>query len=237
MLAPYIDLPIKGILWYQGESNAGRPAEYADLLPAMVYDWRKKFQDPDLPFIYAQLPNFMEVDYLPSESKWAEFRASQLKGLKIPHTAMTVNIDLGEWNDIHPDNKKDVGERMALAALQLAYGEDLVYSGPLYKEHRIVGNRIIISFSQLGGGLTTKDGEPLSEFAIAGEDGQFVWAEAKIEGDKVVVWSEEVPSPKYVRYAWADNPDNPNLCNREGLPASPFQNPIEIPEQHPRRIH
>lgn len=223
MLAPYIDLPIKGILWYQGESNAGRPAEYADLLSAMVSDWRKKFQDPDLPFIYAQLPNFMEVNYLPSESKWAEFRASQLKGLKIPHTAMTVNIDLGEWNDIHPDNKKDVGERMALAALQLAYGEDLVYSGPLYKDHRIAGNRMIISFSHLGGGLKTKDGEPLSEFAIAGEDGQFVWAEAKIEGDQVVVWSEEVPSPKYVRYAWADNPDNPNLCNREGLPASPFQ--------------
>jgi sialate O-acetylesterase len=223
MVAPYLDYPLKGILWYQGESNTGRPTEYAALMKALIRDWRNKFNDAGLPFIYAQLPNFMEVNYLPSESNWAVLRGSQLKALSVPNTAMTVNIELGEWNDIHPDNKKDVGERMALAAQKLAYGEDMVYSGPLYESHQKEGNKIIISFTHTGGGLMTDDGEALSEFAIAGEDKNFVWANAKIEGDKVVVWSEEVPDPKYVRYAWADNPDNPNLYNKEGLPASPFR--------------
>lgn len=223
MVAPYIDYPLKGILWYQGESNASRPAEYAAFMKALIRDWRNKFNGAELPFIWAQLPNFMEVNYLPSESNWAVLRESQMEALSLPNTAMTVNIELGEWNDIHPDNKKDVGERMALAAQKLAYGEDLVYSGPLYESHQQEGNKIIISFSHTGSGLMTDDGEELSEFAIAGEDKQFVWAHAKIEGDKVVVWSEEVPDPKYVRYAWADNPDNPNLYNKEGLPASPFR--------------
>ncbi len=223
MVAPYHDWPIRGVLWYQGESNTGRPAEYADLMKALIDDWRLQFRDPDLPFIYAQLPNYMSVSYLPTESNWAELRESQLKALSLPHTAMTVNIDLGEWNDIHPDNKKDVGERMALAALKLAYGENLVYSGPMYQSHRIVEDSIIISFAHVGSGLIALDGETLSEFAIAGEDGKFVWANARIRGDQVVVWSEAIPDPKYVRYAWADNPDNPNLYNREGLPASPFQ--------------
>lgn len=223
MVAPIISYPIKGILWYQGESNAGRPREYTALLEALIHDWRQKFQDHHMPFIYAQLPNFMDVAYLPSESNWAELRESQLKALSVPHTAMTVNIDLGEWNDIHPDNKKDVGERMALAALKLAYNEDVVYSGPLYKDHRIEGNKVIISFSHTGSGLITDDGEALGEFAVAGEDRKFVWAKARIEQDKVIVWSEKVPDPQYVRYAWADNPANPNLYNREGLPASPFR--------------
>jgi sialate O-acetylesterase len=146
-----------------------------------------------------------------------------LKALEIPNTAMAVTIDLGEWNDIHPDNKKDVGERMALAAEKLVFNEDVVYSGPLYKDHKIEGNRIVISFSHVGGGLITNDGEELNEFAIAGADKNFVWADATIEGDKVIVQSKEVPDPKYIRYAWADNPDNPNLYNKEGLPASPFR--------------
>ena len=226
MVAPYVQYPLKGVLWYQGESNTGRPETYHDYMHALVDGWREVFNDPDLPFIYAQLPNFMEVSYLPVESNWALLREAQLKALSIPNTAMTVNIDLGEWNDIHPDNKKDVGERMALAAQKLAYGEDLVYSGPLYKEHTLEGNKVIISFSHVGSGLITDDGEKLSEFAIAGEDKKFVWADAKIEGDKVIVWNEEIPDPKYVRYAWADNPDNPNLYNKEGLPASPFR--IEV---------
>ncbi|MEQ8530396.1 MAG: sialate O-acetylesterase, partial [Imperialibacter sp.] len=223
MVAPITAYRIKGILWYQGESNAGKPVEYADLLPALINDWRTQFDYPNAPFIYPQLPNFMEVNYLPSESNWAILRESQLKGLAVPNTAMTVNIDLGEWNDIHPDNKKDVGERMALAALKIAYGEAVVYSGPLYQSHSIEGNKITISFSHTGGGLTTDDGEALSEFAIAGADKKFVWAQTKIEGDKVIVWSDELAEPKFVRYAWADNPDNPNLYNQEGLPASPFR--------------
>jgi sialate O-acetylesterase len=223
MVAPFIKYQVKGILWYQGESNAGRPQEYASLLAALIKDWRQKLGNPAAPFINAQLPSFMDVTYLPSESNWALLREAQLKAVSIPNTAMAVTIDLGEWNDIHPDNKKDVGERMALAAQKLAYNEDVVYSGPLYNDHKIEGNRFVIGFSHVGSGLITDDGEELSEFAIAGEDKKFVWANAKIEGDKVIVWSEEVPDPKYVRYAWADNPDNPNLYNKERLPASPFR--------------
>ena len=223
MVAPYLEYPITGVLWYQGESNAGRPEEYAELLPALMKDWRAKFTNVELPFIYAQLPNFGDVDYLPTESVWAKLRESQLKSLTVPNTAMTVNIELGEWNDIHPDNKKDVGERMALAAQKLAYNEDIVHSGPIYKSHIIQKDKVVISFSNIGGGLITDDGEELSEFAIAGEDGEYVWANAKIVDNKVVVWSDTVPHPKYVKYAWSDNPDNPNLYNKEGLPASPFR--------------
>ena len=223
MVAPYKSLPIKGVLWYQGESNTSEPSIYDDYLRALVTGLRTVFVNPELPFIYAQLPNFMDVAYLPSESNWAQLRQSQLEALSIPHAAMTVNIELGEWNDIHPDNKKDVGERMALAALKTAYGEDIIYSGPLYKEHVIKDDKVVLTFEHVGGGLVTNDGEALSEFAIAGEDKSFVWAQAKIDGDKVIVWSNEIPKPKYVRYAWADNPDNPNLYNKEGLPASPFE--------------
>lgn len=223
MVAPYTQLSLKGMLWYQGESNSRNPEQYNDLLRTLISDWRNKFNEPNLPFIYAQLPNFMEVNYLPEESNWAELRQSQLAALTVPNTAMTVNIDLGEWNDIHPDNKKDVGERMALAALKLAYDEKIVHSGPIYKGHEISNGEITVSFSHVGGGLIAKDGEPLSEFAIAGADKKFVWAQARIMDDKIVVWNDEIKDPKYVRYAWADNPDNPNLYNKEGLPASPFQ--------------
>ncbi|WP_199913358.1 sialate O-acetylesterase [Flagellimonas amoyensis] len=222
MVAPYTQLPIKGVLWYQGESNAGRPEDYLELMHALMDGWRGIYKNPELPFIYAQLPNFGDVTYSPTESNWAKLREAQLKALGDSNTAMTVNIDLGEWNDIHPDNKKDVGERMAMAAQKIAYGEELVYSGPLYQTSEIEGDKIIISFSHIGGELVTNDGEALSSFEIAGEDKKFVWATAKIEGDKVIVWSDEIPNPKYVRYAWADNPDNPNLYNKEGLPASPF---------------
>ncbi|HZY81494.1 MAG TPA: sialate O-acetylesterase [Cyclobacteriaceae bacterium] len=223
MVGPYINQGIKGILWYQGEANTGRATEYAGLQKALIVDWRERFSTPNAPFIYAQLPGFMDVNYLPSESEWATLRESQMKALSVLNSAMTVNIDLGEWNDIHPDNKKDVGERMALAALKLAYNENVVYSGPLYKEHSISGNKVTISFSHVGSGLITKDGEEVGSISIAGTDKKFVWAKSKIEGDKLVVWNDAVTEPKYVRYAWADNPDNPNLINKEGLPASPFR--------------
>lgn len=223
MVGPYTQYPVKGVLWYQGESNTGRAKEYAKHMEALVKGWREVYADPQLPFIYAQLPGFGDFTYLPTESGWAELRESQRQALSIPRTAMTVNIDLGEWNDIHPDNKKDVGERMAIAAQKIVYGEDIVHSGPLYKSHVITENKFIISFSHIGSGLTTNDGEALDEFSIAGSDKKFVRAKAKIEGDKVIVWSDEIAEPKYVRYAWADNPDNPNLFNKEGLPASPFE--------------
>jgi sialate O-acetylesterase len=165
----------------------------------------------------------MDYNYLPSESNWAMLRESQLKSLSIPNTAMAVAIDLGEWNDIHPDNKKDVGERLALAALKIAYGEDLVYSGPIYESSAIDGNKITIRFTNSTNGLMTNDGEAPSEFAIAGDDKKFIWAKAKIDGDKVIVWNDTLREPRYVRYAWADNPVNPNLYNKAGLPASPFR--------------
>mgnify|MGYP001436847055 FL=1 len=224
MIAPVTNYTIRGFLWYQGETNTGRPEEYAQLQPAQIKDWRAKWQQGDLPFFFVQLPNFMEVNYLPSESQWAVLRESQLKSLKVPNTAMAVAIDLGEWNDIHPDNKKSVGERLALAAMNKVYGEnDLEYSGPIFDTAVIEGNKIIIQFTHTGSGLISIDGEPLSEFAIAGADKKFRWAQARIEGDKVVVWHDEVAEPRYVRYAWADNPDAPNLYNKEGLPASPFR--------------
>lgn len=224
MINPITNYSIKGFLWYQGESNTGRADEYAKLQPAMIEDWRRRWNNLNAPFLYVQLPGFMEMSYLPSESQWAQFREAQLKSLSIPNTAMAVAIDLGEWNDIHPDRKKDVGDRLALAAENIAYGDkDVVYSGPLYQSSTIEGNKIVISFSHTGSGLITNDGEELSEFAIAGSDRKFVWAKARIEGNKVIVWNDDIASPVYVRYAWADNPVNPNLYNKEGLPASPFR--------------
>ncbi|HEY2580955.1 MAG TPA: sialate O-acetylesterase [Mucilaginibacter sp.] len=224
MVAPAINYTIKGMMWYQGEANSGRPKEYQQLLTALITDWRNKWRQGDVPFLYAQLPNFMEVDYSPSESNWAELRESQRKVLSVPNTAMAVTIDAGEWNDIHPLDKKDVGERLALAGERLAYGDKtIVYSGPMYQSSKIEGNKIVLSFNNVGDGLVVKGGGDLYYFAIAGADKKYVWANAKIKGDKVVVWSDEITDPKYVRYAWADNPEGANLYNQEGLPASPFE--------------
>lgn len=224
MAAPAINYRIKGFLWYQGETNSSRPKEYAKLLPALIADWRSKWGQGDLPFLYAQLPNFMEVNYSPSESNWAQLRKSQFKALSVPNTGMAVAIDAGEWNDIHPLNKKDIGERLALWAEYLSYGaKDIVHSGPIYQSYKIEGNKIILSFSSIGSGLMVKGGGDLYYFAIAGADKHYVWAKAVIEGDKVIVWNNDIQNPMYVRYAWADNPEGANLYNKEGLPASPFE--------------
>ncbi len=224
MLAPVINYGVKGFLWYQGEANTIRAAEYAKLQPAMIADWRQKWNEPDAPFLYVQLPGFMDMNYLPSESQWAAFREAQLQSLTVPNTAMVVAIDLGEWNDIHPDRKKDVGDRLALAAEKLVYGEkDVVAAGPVFQSAAINGKEITLSFTNTGSGLITNDGDEPGEFAIAGADKKFVWAKANIEGNKVMVWNDEIVNPMYVRYAWADNPVNPNLYNKEGLPASPFR--------------
>lgn len=223
MIAPLVGYTIKGFVWYQGESNTGKPEEYAKLQPAMIADWRNKWNEGNIPFLFVQLPGFGDYHYWPAESSWATFREAQAKSLAVPNTAMAVAIDVGEWNDIHPDRKKDVGDRLALAAEKLAYGDSVVYSGPVYRSSTIDGNKITISFTHTGSGLMTNDGEAPAEFAVAGEDKKFVPAQAKIEGDKVVVWSDELQAPKYVRYAWADDPVNPNLYNKEGLPAAPFR--------------
>lgn len=229
MVAPVINYTIKGFLWYQGEANTGRAEEYAKLQPAQIIDWRNKWRQGQLPFLFVQLPGFMDYNYLPSESNWAMLRESQLRSLSVPHTAMAVAIDLGEWNDIHPDNKKDVGERLALGAMKLVYGENIVHSGPIYQSATINGNKIIVNFSNTGNGLITNDGEEPGEFAIAGEDKKFVWAKTKIEGNTVVVWNDAIQNPKFVRYAWSDNPVNPNLYNKDGLPASPFRTDTPSP--------
>ncbi len=224
MVAPAIKYPVKGFLWYQGESNTGRPHEYKYLLPALISDWRNKWNQGELPFLFVQLPNFNEVQYLPSESQWAELRAGQLKCLSVPNTAMAVTIDVGEWNDIHPLEKKTVGERLSLAAKKLAYGNnEIVCSGPIFKSARSEGSRIIIEFESTGGGLIVKGGGELDQFAVAGTDRKFVWATAKIEDNHVIIWSDEIVKPAYVRYAWTDNPEGANLYNAEGLPASPFE--------------
>jgi sialate O-acetylesterase len=224
MVAPAIKEKIKGFLWYQGEANTGNAKAYRVLLPALIKDWRSKWGEGALPFLYVQLPNFGEAQYSPSESQWAELRDAQLSALSVPNTGMAVAIDAGEWNDLHPLDKKDVGDRLALPAEHFAYGDQtVVYSGPIYRSASIGGDSIVINFDHIGSGLMAKGGEGLQSFAIAGADKKFVWGDARIEGDHVVVSSDEVSAPKYVRYAWADNPEDANLYNKEGLPASPFR--------------
>ena len=223
MIAPLINYKIKGVIWYQGESNAERPKEYLSLFSTMIKDWRTNWNEGDFPFLFVQLPNFMETKSEPSESNWALLREAQLKTLSLPNAGMVVAIDIGEWNDIHPLDKKDVGYRFALAAEKLAYGDNIVYSGPIYKSMKIDGNKIILSFTHTGSGLIAKGDNKLKYFAIAGNNKKFVWANAKIENNKVVVWNDKVKNPVAVRYAWADNPDGANLYNKEGLPASPFR--------------
>jgi sialate O-acetylesterase len=224
MIAPLVSFKIKGAIWYQGESNVSRAVEYRKLFPALINNWHSEWQQGNFPFIYVQLPNFGDAKEEPAESDWAMLQEAQLKTLSVPNTAMVVAIDLGEWNDIHPLNKKDIGKRLALAAENKAYGEEnLVACGPLYKSMRVEGNKIILSFTNTGSGLTAKDGKELKYFSIAEADKKFVWANAKIENDEVVVWSDDVAEPIAVRYAWADNPAGANLYNKEGLPASPFR--------------
>jgi len=228
MIAPFTNYAVRGFLWYQGESNAGNPKEYAKFLPAIINDWRNHWQQGNLPFLIAQLPNYMEVDYLPAESNWAQLREVQLEtALNTPNTGLDINIDLGVWNDIHPENKKPVGERLALQAMKISYGDtNVVSSGPIRKSARLEGNKVIIEFDNVGSGLVSGNGEELAHFAIAADDGKYEWAMAEIRNNEVVVWSDAILNPKFVRYAWADNPDFANLYNKEGLPASPFQ--IEV---------
>lgn len=221
MINPLVPYGIKGAIWYQGESNANRAFQYRTLFPAMIADWRAQWGQGNFPFLFVQLANFMPVDPEPGPSAWAELREAQLMTLKTPNTGMATIIDIGEAADIHPQNKQEVGRRLSLWARHYG-GEKLEYSGPLYVDHRVEGNTVRINFSHSGGGLTTPEGAPLKGFAIAGADKNFVWADARIDGDSVVVSSASVPSPQAVRYAWANNPVC-NLYNQAGLPASPFR--------------
>jgi sialate O-acetylesterase len=229
LLAPLAKLRIKGVIWYQGESNTGNPDAYASAFPALIRDWRKTFAQGDFPFLYVQLADFMPASAQPVESGWAATREAQRRALSEPNTAMAVAIDTGEWNDIHPLDKKDVGERLALAARKLVYGENIVYSGPMFRSLELRDGQLVLGFDHVGGGLVCR-GDRLREFAVAGADGRFVWARAEIRGDQVVVSSARVTQPIRVRYAWADNPDKANLFNAEGLPASPFEAQVSPPK-------
>lgn len=219
MISPIQHYKMNGVLWYQGESNTGYPKGYRNLFEAMVNDWRQLWNIGDFPFIYTQLANFGERDQ--SETNWAEVREEQRTCLNIPNTGMAVTIDIGEWNDIHPQDKKTVGKRLALVARKIAYGEDLVHSGPIYKSKVVKGKEIVLHFDQVGSGLIAKT-EDLEQFQICGEDGNYLPAKAVISGDTVIVSNEEIMDPLHVRYAWANNPEGANLYNKEGLPASPF---------------
>jgi sialate O-acetylesterase len=233
MVAPVKNCAIKGVLWYQGESNTSQPEAYTRYLPALINDWRQQWQQVDLPFLYVQLANFMDVNYLPAESKWAELREAQRLALSVPHTSMVVTTDLGEWNDIHPLSKKEVGERLALAAQNVAYGDkSVVSSGPIFKTATLENQQIRLKFAHIGSGLISKDGEDLRWFAIAGFDKKFVWAKAVIQNDEIIVSNEKIKTPQYVRYAWADNPRDVNFYNKEGLPASSFTTEINDFDPH-----
>lgn len=221
MIAPLLPYAIRGAIWYQGESNASRAKEYETLFPAMIRNWRDDWGQGEFPFGFVQLANFQARKPEPAESAWAALRDAQTKTLALPNTGMAVIIDIGDEKDIHPRNKQDVGKRLAAWAQAKVYGKSIVYSGPMYESLKIDGDKARVTFAHAGGGLVAK-GEVLKGFAVAGEDGKFVWADAQIDGAAVVVTSPKVPKPVSVRYAWADNPEC-NLYNKEGFPASPFK--------------
>ncbi len=224
MIHPFTPMGLRGFIWYQGESNAGEASDYHELLSALIRSWRAAWGRGDLPFLFVQLPNFLALQTEPVEdgSSWAVLREEQVQTLSLPATGMPIIIDVGEADDIHPRNKLDVGRRLALVARAVAYGEDLVYSGPLYEGMEKGDGRIVLRFKHVGDGLKARDGGELKGFAVAGPDGQWAWAHAEIEGDTVVVSSADVADPVGVRYSWANNPVG-NLVNSAGLPASPFR--------------
>lgn len=223
MIAPLVPFAMRGVIWYQGESNAGRHAEYRELMTAMINNWRSVWGQGDFPFLYVQITSYMKEQTEPVEtnSVWPCLREAQTKTLSVANTAMAVITDVGDANDIHPRDKKTVGERLALAARVKAYGEKIVYSGPAFQSLEIKDSQAIVRFSDTGSGLMAK-GDKLAGFAIAGEDAQWHWADAQIDGDTVIVSSPDVKAPVAVRYNWANNPPG-NLFNKEGLPASLFR--------------
>ena len=222
MLAPLSPYTIRGAVWYQGESNAGRAYQYRTLFPVMIRDWRSAWGEDDFPFYFVQLANWKARKADSIDSEWAELREAQLMTLRgVPHTGMAVTIDIGNPDDIHPRDKLDVGLRLARWALAETYGQKVEESGPLYESFKVEGERVRVRFTHAAG-LKTRDGAAPAGFFVAGDDRKFVPAEARIDGSAVVVWSREVPHPAAVRYAWADNPAG-NLYNADELPASPFR--------------
>jgi len=223
-IAPLVPLAIRGVIWYQGETNEARGYEYRKLFQALIRGWRDAWARPDLPFLFVQVANVLPPDPQPVESEWAELRESQRLALALPRTGMAVAIDVGEEKDVHPKNKQEIARRLALVARAQVYGEkDLAFSGPLYRAMKVEERAIRCEFDHAVGGLATPERASLRGFAIAGEDRKFVYADAKLDGETVLVSSPQVPQPVAVRYAWANNPAGCNLQNKAGLPASPFR--------------
>ncbi|MDB6151552.1 MAG: hypothetical protein JWL90_5 [Chthoniobacteraceae bacterium] len=221
-IAPLLSYAIRGAIWYQGESNAGNGSLYGQQLPLMINDWRARWQQGDFPFGFVQLPNFMARSAEPgTPSGWAAVRESMLKTLALPNTGMSVNMDIGEANDIHPKNKQEIGRRLSLWALAKVYGKDLPYAGPFYDKLQVNGAEAILTFKNTNGGLAARGGD-LKGFIVAGADKKWAWATAKIDGDRVVLSAPDVKEPVAVRYAWGNNPEC-NLINGAGLLASPFR--------------
>jgi sialate O-acetylesterase len=226
MISPILNYSFRGVIWYQGEHDINKGYIYRKLFPALINDWRKQFNQGDFPFLFAQLPayNYGVVDKDPSESAIAELREAQAMALSIPNTGMIVTLDIGEYNDIHPMNKLDVGIRFALLARSMVYHEKgLVFSGPTLQSTKAEGNKMVLNFGNTGSGLTIRNGGELKTFAIAGADKKYYWAKAQIQGDKILVWSDDVPNPVAVRYGWVNDSAHANLSNKEGLPAAPFR--------------
>jgi sialate O-acetylesterase len=223
MIAPMVPYAVRGFAWYQGEGNAGRSYQFRKLLPALIRSWRSVWGDPGLWFLVVQLPNYRERKDQPVESGWAELREAQLLTMRgVPRVGLAVTIDLGQAEDVHPKDKSEVGRRLAACAFGKIYRLPVAYSGPALRSWRREGRAIHLRFESASGGLTAKGGLPLRGFAIAGADREFHWADARIDGNYVIVSSAAVAEPVAVRYAWADNPEC-NLYNKEGLPASPFR--------------
>lgn len=223
MIFPLARYPIRGVVWCQGESNTSEPLLYRKLFPAMIGAWRKEWNQGEFPFLYVQLPRFLARHPQPSESRWAELREAQSMALSTPRTGMAVTIDLGGEHDMHPADKQDVAHRLALFAQSQVYGKSgAPYSGPVFAGMKLGDGKASLSFTQVDGGLEPRNGPPLKGFAVAGQDRNFVWADAEIHGETLTVQSKEVSDPVAVRYAWADNPDC-NLVNKANLPAAPFR--------------
>jgi sialate O-acetylesterase len=222
MITPLIPYAIRGAIWYQGEANGARGYQYRTLFPALIANWRADWGQGDFPFGFVQLPPFRQGGEI-DPTLWAELREAQLLTWQsVTNTGMAVTMDIGDVNDVHPKNKQDVGQRLALWALAQIYGRDIVYSGPIYQSMTVAGHAIRLRFEHVGGGLIAADGQALTEFTMAGADQKFAPAVAEIDGNSVIVHSDQVRQPVAVRYAWR-NDATPNLANREGLPASPFR--------------
>lgn len=225
MIEPLIPYAIRGAFWYQGESNEERAEQYGILLPTMIRAWRERWGQGNFPFGIIQLPNYRSAKAEPVDEPWSHIREAQRRtAMTTPNSGLIVTIDLGEAKDIHPHNKRDVGKRMCRWALAEVYGHKMVKTGPILKEAKANGSKMVLRFTEVGSGLEIRGGEKLGDFAIAGQDRQWYWAEARITGkNRVEVWSDKVPNPQAVRYAFNNNPQHANLVNDADLPASPFR--------------